>query len=128
MSDGPRFPHVREPCRACPWRADAHAADIPGFAIELAEALAATCPDARGMGPHVGAPMFACHQSKEQHPFACAGWLAVAGHAHPGVRLAVRAGRLSDAALAASPGWPTLHASFDEMISKLRYDSHEEAQ
>lgn len=128
MSECARFPHVPEPCKACPWRADAHAADIPGFDIELAEALAATCPDARGMGPEFGAAMFACHQSKEHHPFACAGWLAVAGHAHPGVRLAVRAGRLSPAALAAPPGWPALHSTFNEMITKLRHGSHEEVQ
>ncbi|WP_430982009.1 DUF6283 family protein [Burkholderia stabilis] len=89
-----------KPCASCPWRRAAGAEDIPNFDLDLAEKLADTCPDHRGMGPDFGASMFACHQSRQGEEFACAGWLAKVGHRHPAVRLAVTSGRLDPTALA----------------------------
>ncbi len=63
--------------------------------MDLAESLAATCPDERGMGPDFSASLFACHKSREGKEIACAGWLAMVGHRHPQVRLAVLLKRLS---------------------------------
>lgn len=108
------------PCASCPWRVDATAADIPNFSIRLAEKLAATCPDRRGMGPDFGAPIFACHQSKVGDEFACAGWLATVGHCHPNVRYAVSLGRLDASALAPGEDWPALHKTYHQMLAKLR--------
>lgn len=96
--------------------------------MAMAEGLANTCPDARGMGPDFGAPMFACHQAKIAKPFACAGWLAVAGSAHPGVRLAVFAGQLPVTALQPSADSPVLHRSFEDLIAKLRAQAHTETE
>lgn len=112
-----------KPCNGCPWRTDRIAGDIPTFQLGLAEALAATCPDENGMGPTFEAPLFACHESRPGREFACAGWLAACGSAHPIVRLAVMRGDLDAARLSAAAEWPALHGSFAEMIAKLRTTS-----
>lgn len=114
------YPVLPRPCKSCPWQVEAQAEDIPKFQLELAEGLANTCPDAKGFGPDFQAPQFACHQSREGEEFACAGWLAVVGHRHPAVRLAVSQGRLPMSALAHALDWPRLHASYPEMMAKLR--------
>lgn len=111
---------VRKPCPSCPWRLDQDAQVIPNFNLNLAERLAATSPDERGMGPDFGAPQFACHQSRDGEEIVCAGWLAVHGENHPNVRLAVAMGRLPPEALAPGDDWPELHASYHEVIAKLR--------
>lgn len=111
---------ARTPCSACPWRVDAGACDIPGFDIAKAEGLLSTCPDTRGMGPDFGAPWFACHQSAHGGEIPCAGWLARAGRAHPGVRLAVMEGRVPIEALDVAAGWPTLHETYHDVLAKLR--------
>jgi hypothetical protein len=113
-----------KPCASCPWRRAAGAGDIPNFDPGLAEKLADTCPDDRGMGPDFGASMFACHQSREGEEFACAGWLAKVGHCHPAVRLAVISGRLDPAALEPGVDWPELHDSYREVLDKLRATSN----
>ncbi|MCW3587367.1 DUF6283 family protein [Burkholderia cenocepacia] len=108
------------PCPSCPWRVDQDASDIPNFDLSLAEALAPTSPDARGMGPDFGAPMFACHQSKMGGEIPCAGWLAQVGHRHPGVRLSIRMGRIKPEAVQPGDDWPKLHSSYPEVLAKLR--------
>lgn len=77
----------RKPCPSCPWRVGQDASAIPNFSLELAENLRGTCEQ------DFGAPVFACHQSREGEEIVCAGWLAVYG---------------------------VLHSSFDEVIEKLR--------
>ncbi|WP_369796867.1 DUF6283 family protein [Cupriavidus sp. WS] len=120
MSDACGLNSPPKPCSSCPWRCSSEASDIPGFDLQLAEDLAATCPDHRGMGPDGGASFFACHQSKEGAELACAGWLAQVGHRHPGVRMAILSGRLDPKALVADPGWPELHDNYQQVLEKLR--------
>lgn len=115
-----------KPCPSCPWRRAASAEDIPNFELDLAECLARTCPDYRGMGPDFGAPMFACHQSREGEEFACAGWLSKVGNRHPSVRLAVFDGRLDPAVLKPGADWPDLHDSYQEVLNKLRASTNAE--
>jgi hypothetical protein len=115
-----------KPCASRPSRRAASAEDIPHFSLDLAEKLADTCPDHPGMGPDLGAGMFACHQSREGEEFACAGWLAKVGHRHPAVRLAVISGRLDAAALEPGADWPELRASYQEVLDKLRETSNSE--
>jgi hypothetical protein len=62
--------------------------------------------------------MFACHKSPEGREEACAGWLAVAGRDHIGVRLAVVQKRLPEEVLDAGPDWPPLFASYEEMAER----------
>lgn len=59
--------------------------------------------------------MFACHKTAEGKEQACAGWLAVAGVEHIGIRLAIAQGRLDPAVLSPGDGWPELFGSFEEM-------------
>lgn len=101
--------HVKRPCAECPWRTDAE----PGrFEEERWEALAASSPDERGMGPEHDAPLFACHRTPEGGERACAGWLATVGRAHPMVRLSVLTGSLPASALDSKGDWPSLHPDF----------------
>ncbi len=48
---------------------------------------------------------------------ACAGWLAVVGREHLGVRLAVITGRLPAEALDPGPGWPELFSDYRQMAT-----------
>ncbi len=113
---------IRKPCRSCPWRVDQHADAIPSFRLDLAERLAPTCPDEHGFGPDFGDPMFACHQSTPDEEVVCAGWLASCGSAHPHVRLAIYLGQIPSEALKPGHEWPELHATFADLIAKLRHD------
>lgn len=114
------FVTLPRPCPSCPWQKESTAPEIPTFDLARAEGLARCSPDARGVGPDVGAPMFACHQSSCEAEFACAGWLAVAGSAHPTVRYAVHQGRLDPSRLEPGADWPPLHDSYPEVLAKLR--------
>ncbi|MCM6777896.1 DUF6283 family protein [Nocardia sp. CDC159] len=105
--------HQKRPCNECPWRVDA---ELSVFPPERYEALACTSGTPGAEAP-VGAPMFACHKTAEGREVACAGWLAVAGAEHLGVRLAVASGRISPGALARGDDWPELYASFEEMAA-----------
>lgn len=120
MSVSDNLNTLKRPCGSCPWIVGNAAADIPHFELDLAEKLAATCPDHRGMGPGPEASLFACHQSVEGAEFACAGWLAVVGHRHPIVRAAVCFDQLDPEALRPRPGWPELHANYQQVLAKLR--------
>ncbi len=120
MPESCTFNTLAKPCSSCPWQIDSVAQDIPNFDLALAEGLMNCCPDKRGMGPDFGASIFACHQSKVGAEIACAGWLAIVGHRHPSVRLAIMAGRLAPESLNTKPGWPALHASYSEVLKKLR--------
>lgn len=103
--------HAARPCGECPWRRD----QPPGrFPPERYEALRCTSASADGSAP-LGSPMFACHKTAEGKEIACAGWLAVEGADHVGVRLAVVLGDLDPAALEPQPDWPDLIESYDEL-------------
>lgn len=61
--------------------------------------------------------VFACHMSgSEDHDTkACAGFLAVEGHANLEVRVRVARGEIAAEALAPGEDWPELYASHDDM-------------
>ncbi|WP_425455445.1 DUF6283 family protein [Amycolatopsis palatopharyngis] len=107
------LPHRRRPCAECPWRRDTPPGQFPA---DRYAALANTSgtPGAEAL---LDAPMFACHKTTEGQEQACAGWLAVAGVHHLGVRLAVATGRLSPETLNPAPGWPPLFESFHQMAA-----------
>ncbi|MGW5688825.1 DUF6283 family protein [Nonomuraea sp. NPDC003754] len=68
------------------------------------------------------APRMACHKDQPDtaHPFRlCAGWLAVVGPEHIGVRMSLLHGRLPGGAV--DPDrchWPPLHASLPELLAR----------
>jgi hypothetical protein len=105
------FPHRRYPCSACPFRRDTGPGQFPACRYEALRDTAGT----PGAEAPLGAPLFACHKSPEGREEACAGWLAVAGYEHIGIRLAVIRGDLPAAALAPGDSWPELFESYAEM-------------
>lgn len=108
------LPHCVRPCGNCPWRRDSPAGEFPA---ERYEALRTTV-GAPGREAGLGAPIFACHKSEPGSDRACAGWLAVAGMDHLGIRLAVALGRLPASALRPGAEWPDLFDSYDEMAER----------
>lgn len=106
--------HCVRPCTNCPWRRDSSAGEFPA---ERYEALRTTA-GSPGREAGLGAPIFACHKSEPGRDRACAGWLAVAGIDHLGIRLAVTLGRLPAAMLKPGSDWPDLFSSYDEMAER----------
>lgn len=116
MSD---LPYRRYPCAAdktsngCPFRKDTE----PGeFSQCRYDALRETVGQAGAEVP-LGGPVFACHKTEEGKDQVCAGWLAVCGVEHIGVRLALSMGRLPASALQPGPGWPELFETYEEMAA-----------
>ena len=104
---------VHRPCSECPWRRDSPVGQFPACRYE---ALRDTS-GGPGVEAPLGSPLFACHKTPDGQERACAGWLAVAGVDHLGVRLAVVMGRLPGEALVPGEGWPDLYDSFEEMAA-----------
>lgn len=112
MPDG-QMPYRRRPCAECPFRRDTPPGQFPACRYD---ALRDTSGRPGAEAP-IGAPLFACHLTHEGREQACAGWLAVAGTEHIGVRLAVLQGRLPAETLQPGDGWPGLFSSYDEMAA-----------
>jgi hypothetical protein len=114
------LPRMSRPCggpQPCPWRRDAPPGQFPP---ERWQALRATSrrPDGHGSADApLGFPMFACHATHEGADRVCAGWLAVEGWGHLGIRLAVLTGALPESALAPGVDWPPLHGSYEELAA-----------
>jgi hypothetical protein len=65
------------------------------------------------------APTMSCHRDQPGTAHAmrlCAGWLAVVGPHHLGVRMAILAGRLPDDALVVGQNWPELRESLNHLL------------
>ncbi|MFI9630971.1 DUF6283 family protein [Streptomyces sp. NPDC052042] len=84
-----QVPRCKVPCPRCPWRKDVEPGEFPASRYEE---LRVTSEQRAGAEPGFGAPLFACHKTKEGREWACAGWLAAVGHRHLGVRLAIAQG------------------------------------
>ncbi len=111
--------HASAPCSACPWRTDQPAGR---FAPDRFAALRDTSSGPRGESAPPGAPLFACHKTAEGREVVCAGWLAVEGRNHVGVRIAVLEGRLTPDALEVGEEWPELYPSFSAMATANHAD------
>lgn len=109
---GPRpLAHRHRPCSECPWRVDVASGR---FGPERFAALEETHGRPGAEAP-LDAPLFACHKSREGADLACAGFLAVEGRHHLGVRLAVIQRRLPVAALQPGSDWPELYRDYESM-------------
>lgn len=116
------LPHRKAPCDECPWRKDT---ELGKFPAERYEALAATSeqPHLDGLPDVFAQPMFGCHKGTPGRPtadLACAGWLAMSGLNHIGVRLALIQGRLPEESMFPGPRWPELYGSYGDMASANR--------
>lgn len=103
--------HRKTPCEECPFRKDTEPGQFPD---DRYEALRST-RGAPGDEAPMDAPLFACHKSQDGKDLACAGWLAVCGYDHLGIRIAVLNGRLPPRVLRPGDPWPELFESYDEM-------------
>lgn len=108
-----QVPRVKRPCAECPWKVDTEPGQFPACNYERLRNTSDVDEQ-----PGINDPFFACHKTPEGEERACAGWLAVEGHAHVGVRLAVAMGRLPAEALEPGPDWPQLFGSFREMAER----------
>lgn len=119
LEEGVEREHRKRPCRRCPWRTDV---DLSAFTDEDMEMLRRA--DGRpGAEAGVGAPVVACHldQPGTAHPMRwCAGWLAVVGPWHLGIRLAVAFDALPASATCAGEQWPELHADLGALLQARR--------
>ena len=96
------FPHRKEPCAECPWRKDV---PVGKFRPERFRALAPTAYDMHRM-------IFACHMSKDEKPFACAGFLLQAAAHNLTVRMVIARDAYGNDV--AAGGYP-LFATYREM-------------
>lgn len=111
--------HMPRPCDAtdksgaCPFRLDAE----PGeFTADRYEKLADTA-GMPGAEVPVDGPIFACHHTADGAPVACAGWLAVCGLDHLGVRMAISESRLPPRAVR-RPDGVDLFDTYDDMATQ----------
>lgn len=112
MSEIQELKRAKRPCPRCPFRKDAPPGEFPAGRYAC---LAKTAGEP-GAEAAFDAPMFGCHQSKDARPYACAGWLAVVGREHLGVRLAVALRQLDPVALDPALDWPELFGSWRDMV------------
>lgn len=105
---------VTEQNGACPFRLDAE----PGeFLATRFEELAVTA-GAPGAEVPADGQWFACHKTAEGREIACAGWLAVCGVDHIGVRMAISTGTIAGEALRRPADGPGLFESYDDMATQ----------
>ncbi|MCZ1012167.1 DUF6283 family protein [Streptomyces lydicus] len=106
------------PCAGrCPWIVGTNLADFSDADFAKLERANGT-PDCQA---GLEAPNMACHLDQPGTAHAlrlCAGWLAVVGHHHHGVILAVLSGRLPETVLEPGDDWPELHPDLDTMIAE----------
>jgi len=109
----------RRPCPECPWRCDVERGQFPPERYAALETTRGRRDDPHGgTDAPLGSPWFACHKSRGGEEFHCAGWLAVEGRSHVGVRLAVAVGELDPEALSPGEDWPELHADYDALLER----------
>src|SRR5258708_6856427 len=113
MSDLPRRSF---PCSECPWKRGTRPGQFTAARYAQIRASAGT-PTAADLS----AGMFGCHKGEPgtDADLACAGWLAVEGHKHLLVRIAVLTSRLEPGDLAPDSGWPALWDSYDQMAENM---------
>lgn len=108
------------PCggrRPCPFRRDAAPGEFPARRYEE---LADTAADTAERKVSSFGRWFGCHEGEPGtgEDLACAGWLAVCGPEHIGVRLAVLKGELPPRAVYPDRGrWPELYGSYAQMAA-----------
>lgn len=103
--------YAARPCAECPFQVDTPPGQFEACRFDALQETAG----GPGREAPIGAPMFACHKTAEGTEIACAGWLAVCGLDHLGVRLAVATGALPAEVLRPAEGWPELFGTYDEM-------------
>jgi hypothetical protein len=113
---------VRRPCPDCPWRKDNPS---PGkFPQENFEAMRSTTGVPGAEAP-IGASLFACHHSKEDGSFVCAGWLAAVGIENLTARYLATRGIINPKGFQPGDDWPELYEDYDSMLAAQGFSDGE---
>ena len=107
--------HRTFPCQQCPWRTDVD----PTTFSDVDMVKLANANGVPGAEAAANTPAMSCHRDQPGTAHAmrlCAGWLAVVGPDHLGIRMAMLAGRLPDDALAIGQNWPELRKSLNHLL------------
>lgn len=105
---GVKTGYCTEPCSGCPWRIDTAMSIVP-----QAEDLCGS----RENTLRPGTPMMPCHKTPpDADQNICAGWLALYGNYHLGVRLMIGCGAFPLSVLEVDPAWPPLHPDVQSII------------
>ncbi|MFJ6438188.1 DUF6283 family protein [Streptomyces sp. NPDC091416] len=108
--------HRKRPCTRCPWD---RRADLTEFSDKDMDMLRQANGRPAAMAP-MNAPIVSCHQDQPGTAHAwrwCAGFLAVVGNHHLGVRLAITMEALPPEVVQAGADWPELFADLDELLA-----------
>lgn len=114
------LPRMLRPCggrQPCPWRLDAPAGQFPRERWDALRVTSRQADEYTGHDAPIGAPMFGCHATPGGRERVCAGWLAVEGMNHIGVRLALFTGALPRCALTPGEDWPALYRSYADLAA-----------
>lgn len=116
LEPGREREHRKRPCTKCPWLTST---DLTEFSDEDMDMLRQANGRPGAEAP-VGAPIVACHRDQPGTAHAmrwCAGFLAVVGEQHLGVRLALAFGALPPQAVRPPARWPQLYRDLDALIA-----------
>lgn len=120
----PKSKIAKTPCKHCPWKKSSAAGgkNIPNFSMDMMRNLANTAPP-RGSHEADFRPIFACHDSKKDKEYGCAGYAARDGLDNLSLRFMVSLRNINLREIIANAEQHDLYDNFYEML-----DAFEKAQ
>lgn len=116
LEPGVERDHRKLPCTKCPWLTST---DLTEFSDEDMDMLRRANGRPGAEAP-LDAPIVACHRDQPGTAHAmrwCAGFLAVVGEQHLGVRLALAFEALPPQAVSPPASWPELYPDLDALVA-----------
>ncbi|MFM9462804.1 DUF6283 family protein [Streptomyces scabiei] len=116
LEPGVERDHRKLPCTKCPWLTST---DLTEFSDKDMDMLR-RANGRPGVEAPVNAPIVACHRDQPGTAHAmrwCAGFLAVVGEQHLGVRLALAFEALPPQAVSPRASWPELYPDLDTLVA-----------
>jgi hypothetical protein len=116
LEPGAERDHRKRPCTKCPWLTST---DLTEFSDEDMDMLRRANGRPGAEAP-VDAPIVACHRDQPGTAHAmrwCAGFLAVVGEQHLGIRLALAFEALPPQAVNPPASWPELYPDLDALVA-----------
>ncbi|WP_100112514.1 DUF6283 family protein [Streptomyces alboflavus] len=108
--------HRKRPCTKCPWLTRTDLTEFTEADMEMLQ----EANGRRGAEAPLNAPIVACHRDQPGTTHAwrwCAGFLAVVGEQHLGVRLALAMDALPPQAVNPPADWPDMYPDLDALLT-----------